>query len=194
MRLRTALIAVTAVALAAPAAPAVAAKKKPVPKVCNLLVDDKGDGDWRMGGGVVSSDSLDIVSADISTGAKEFVAVLRLAKAPSTSDTWSNLSYRWRMGASGNGVRYDFDMRRGFMNNPQNTSVSVGGQQVAHKFAIVGDTLVWRFDRKLAPAMAKPKLVWGDMAANTNVLDSTADSAASEKKYPDRTPSCVTAA
>src|SRR5688500_11871212 len=196
MRLRTALIAVTAVALAAPTTPALAAKKpKPVPKVCNLLVDAKGDGTWNMGGGVVKSGALDIVSADIATGGKEFVAVLRLAEAPkNANDHWRNLAYEWRLGATGNGVRYEFKVRHGTSVLPsESTTVTVGGQSVPHKFAIAGPVLTWRFERKVAPALAKPRIVWGDFGANSNAMSSTADTGSSERKYADRAPSCVTA-
>ena len=64
-----ALAAATGVAGAAP-------KAKPV---CNLIVDDKGDG-----GVVTGSDDVDIVSGDIAVVGKKVTAVLRLAGDPSS--------------------------------------------------------------------------------------------------------------
>lgn len=197
MRTRTALLAAAAVALAA-TTPAVAAPKakpkpKPLPKLCNLLTDAKDDVNWSMGAGTVKSPALDIVSADIATGPTEMVAVLRVAKADTSADNYAKLGFRWRLGATGNGVRYEFEMSRGLATQTQRTSATVGGTAVAHTFSVVGDAFVWKFKRAAAPAMARPKIVWGDFGANSNVLSSTSDNAASERKYPDRNPSCVVA-
>ena len=63
-----ALAAATGVAGAAP-------KVKPV---CNLVVDEKGDGSIA-----TASDDIDIVSADIASTAKKVTAVIRLAGDPS---------------------------------------------------------------------------------------------------------------
>lgn len=192
MRARSALIAAVAVALAA-TTPAGAAVKK-VTKICNIVVDQKGDANWGSGGGLVKPEAVDVLSADIATGAKEFVAVLRVAKIDFANDNWSNLGYSWRVGATANGFRYEFEKRRGMGPNPtESDTVTVNGVAVPHTFAFVGNTLVWKFNRAAVKPMAKPKLVWGDFGAFGYVMSSTADNASSEKKYSDRAPSCVIA-
>ncbi|MCA1824636.1 MAG: hypothetical protein ABR520_06945 [Mycobacteriales bacterium] len=49
--------------------------------VCNLVVDDKGDGD------APAADALDIVSADIASDAKNITGVIRLAKYSANEGT-----------------------------------------------------------------------------------------------------------
>lgn len=49
---------------------------KPVPPVCNLIVDDKGD---TASAPFPASDAIDIVSADIASNATTLTAVLRVA-------------------------------------------------------------------------------------------------------------------
>jgi hypothetical protein len=193
MRARTALIATLAVAVGATTTPAMAAvKKKPVVKLCNLLTDAKDDGTWDTTA-AVKSPALDVQSADISTGPKTLVAVLRVGSTNTKSDNWANLGYIWNLGATAGGVRYAFQVRRGYGGLSQNTEASVSGVAVPHTFAVVGNTFVWTIDRAKVPQMARPKLVWGDFAANSNVMSSTADTSSSEKKYPDRAASCVVA-
>src|SRR5579862_3542845 len=91
MRPRVALTSVAAFALlVAPATAALAkkapAKKAPPQKVyCNLLLDTNASDDgWPHGVGVINSPALSIKSADVATGAKTMVAVLRLGGTNTT--------------------------------------------------------------------------------------------------------------
>lgn len=81
MRTRPALAAVLAASVAlggaAVAAPKPKPKPKPVPPVCNLVVDDKGDGSFIA---TPNSTTLDVVSADIATGPRQVTAVIRVDK------------------------------------------------------------------------------------------------------------------
>jgi hypothetical protein len=72
-------IAVGASLVVAGQAGAVAKKPKPVPPVCNLIIDDKGDG-----AGLIDANdpSLDIVGGDIASNATKVTAVIRLDGAP----------------------------------------------------------------------------------------------------------------
>lgn len=76
VRLHAALVIALCTAVVGAGAASAAPRPKPV---CNLIVDDKGDG-----AGLVdnSSGGLDVVTADIASNAKSVTAVLRLAAAP----------------------------------------------------------------------------------------------------------------
>lgn len=193
MRARTAIFAAVAVAIAA-TTPAVAAVRRPPAKVCNLMTDEKGDGTWSVPG--VQSPALDIISADIATGRNELVAVLRMQTLDTASDTWRQaLGFEWAFGANGSGTRYEFKMRRGIGPNPSDIwTVTVGDTSPKFSTQIVGNTLVWRLQRKDVPSLTRAKLSWTDFGANTKALSSTADNASnSNAKYSDKQPSCVAA-
>lgn len=63
-------------------------KPKPLPKVCNLLVDPKGDAQFL--GQAPNDPNSDILSADVASDAKNVTAVLRLASF-ATADAQSPL-------------------------------------------------------------------------------------------------------
>ena len=200
MRARTALVAAVAIALAA-TTPAVAAARPAPRKLCNLLTDQKDDGEWDadLGTGVVKSGALDIVSADIATGRTEMVAVLRIADMSQANDHWRQaLSYEWGLGATGTGTRYSFSLRRGLGPTPSDVwEVRVGDLTLPPakiNGKIEGNTIVWRIQRKDVPALGRAKLYWTDFGAITKALSSSADQAPnSTAKYPDKSASCVTA-
>lgn len=195
MRSRTLILAALAVAVAA-TSPAVAAPRRAPVKVCNLMTDAKGDGTWNFGAGVVTSPALDIHSADIATGRNELVAVLRIQTLDTANDNWRKaLGYEWAFGANGSGTRYEFKMRRGIGPNPTDIwEVTVGDTRPKFTSQIVGNTLVWRLQRKDVPALNRAKLFWTDFGANTKALSSTADNASNpNSKYNDKAPSCVVA-
>jgi len=194
MRARTVIIAAVALAVAG-TTPAVAARRAPV-KICNLMTDAKGDGTWNVAP-TVSSPALDILSADIATGRNELVAVLRMQTVDTASDAWRQaLGFEWAFGANGSGTRYEFKLRRGIGPNPSdNWSVTIGDTTPKFTYQILNNnTLVWRIQRRDAPALNRAKLVWTDFGANTKALSSTADNASNpNSKYPDKAASCVAA-
>lgn len=77
MRLTVGLLTACLVATAA-ATPATAApKKKPVPKVCNIIADDPGDA-FLGASQVPSDDSVDIVGGDFASNGKKLTGIIRL--------------------------------------------------------------------------------------------------------------------
>jgi hypothetical protein len=84
-----AAVAGCAVAPAAHAAPK--PKPKPIPKACNLVVDPTGDvSNAYQGADVFPADpGLDLVGADVATGAKNVTAVIRLASAPGSATAYA---------------------------------------------------------------------------------------------------------
>jgi hypothetical protein len=79
MKLVRPVVAVATLACLAGGVTANAATKP----VCNLVVDDKGDG----AGVLADSDGLDILSADIASDSKKITAVIRLAGPPTKTLT-----------------------------------------------------------------------------------------------------------
>lgn len=191
MRIRTALVAVLAVAAVATVPAEAATKKKPVVKLCNLLTDVSGDGEWS----IVDTKGLDVLSGDIATGPKEMVAVLRVGTTELTDDPYVALGYEFKLGADAMGARYVFRVTRSSRGGTRITpSASIAGTEVpVAAFKIVDSTYVWTIKRSDAPGMARPKLVWSNLGATTHVFGNGADGATSAKKYPDRAASCVIA-
>lgn len=196
MRARTGLIATLLLALAATTPATAAVKKKLPPPICNLVKDDRTDDASGGPGGLFASTSVDVVSADIATGPTEMVAVLRV-KAINFEENAAKFGFQWRMGATAGGMRYEFSAKRGMAPSyATGSSVSINGAGIEHTFKFVKNTLVWTFKRSAPNAkvpMAKKGLVWGDHGAFGSIMSSTADTASSEKKYPDRARSCVIA-
>lgn len=187
--------ALTALALLLASAPAAdAAKRRPAPKpLCNLMVDDqKNDGNSNLLPGV-SSQMVDIISADVATSKNELVAVLRLAKTSTDGETWTRLGYEWAFGANANGTAYAFRARL-TGSGQMIPGVQIGDQNPPYTFTIDQATksFVWRVPRKGVGAMARPKLVWTKFSANSSIFSSTADNMANaDARYPDLHPSCV---
>lgn len=195
MRPHTALIAVVAVALAAPVPASAATKKKappPPPPACNLITDPPGDG--KSGSGLVNSDALDIISGDIATGKNEIVAVLRL-KSNAFKDTWHYGGYTWRMAGTAAGQKWSFRAGNDAFGTVRYAMEigTTGIPQVTFEMG-PGNTLVWRAKRSDVAALARPNLVWTDFSANTAWLSTPADQTELSKKvYKDKQPSCVLA-
>jgi hypothetical protein len=203
MRTRSVLAVLAAIALVAAPAAGAATKKKPAPKpktYCNLLVDmSPGDNNWNAVP-VVSSPGLDIKSGDIATGAKQMVAVLRLGSVDfkPTDDHWAVLGYAWSFSANSTlGQAYAF---RAILelDGSVKGSATVDGQGVPVTFSIdsASNSFKWVMDRKSVQALARPKNVFKEFRAESQVESGTADSAATmpaSDTYPDRGLSCVKA-
>ena len=166
------LLPIVVVPLLVAALPADAAPKKSKPNCGGAFTDPRGDA------GVFSNSSLDLTGGDLALGSREFVAVLRVAGTQTGAP--AAVPAEWEYGVSGNGVRYEFT-RRVSTAGVQTSSVHVGGQSVPHKLTVVGGTLVWRFARKSAPALAKPRIVWHDAAAQTSVAGVPVDNASAAR-------------
>jgi hypothetical protein len=105
----TALALVTCVALGGGVAHAATKHKKAPPPVCNLVTDLASDSGPLAAQGQTSGydASLDIVSADVATDAKNLTAVIRVKKltpfTPSAPDTNSPLGREWQFNMLING-------------------------------------------------------------------------------------------
>lgn len=78
-RFRAVVCVAVAVAMTVGTFTANAATKKKLKPVCNLLIDPKGDADSALLG-ANQDQAMDILSADVATGATKITAVIRVAK------------------------------------------------------------------------------------------------------------------
>ena len=181
-----ATLAVATLAVTALAAPASAT-------VCPILTDPAGDGRWPMVAGGVSSPQLDIVSADVATGATTLVAVLRVADL--NGDNLGLLGVTWRLGWYLDGVNQHVEVRRGANGRVTATFVTGGtAVPVGVAFDYGTGAITWAVARSAVPGLAAGA-TFATFGANSNVFGSTAD-AASEftNTYVDGDPGCVPAA
>jgi hypothetical protein len=204
MRMRRTVLSTIALALLAPmaSAPAVA-KAKPKPKppkpVCNLITDETNDS----GGLYKSSKALDVTSADVATGKKTLVAVVRVQTTDMSNDTWAPVGYSWFFGWTIVGTKYAVSARRSF---------SSADMAFTYKFQwTIGTTTIdwpsswakptidktsYKFvvPRSAIPGLKKSKQVLVDLQTGSGAFGGNADQASSAAKYPDLYPSCVKAA
>lgn len=194
MQLRRLVLAVLVVGSTAPAVPATAAPKaKPLP--CKQISDDEGDG--QVAG--LSSPALDVLSADISSGAKEVTATVRLKSGAVESDHALAGGAIWNFNVTAGGIKYSF-----FARWPSAVSVQprvlYGGLSAgsnpsvpAATFRRVGNDLVWTVSRAAVPALKKPKqLIYVTSATSgANSLSGDSALAAPNTKYLDKTPTCL---
>jgi hypothetical protein len=198
-------LAATAVALAG--APALAAPAKPAPAkpTCRLVIDDAGDAVI----GVENRDSIDILSADVASGAKNVVGVLRIASLGSDPALSAGASYSlsWRLGSvtqSFSSVRYsDGSVDTTF---DPNTEFGASGDErpVAALLDTASGTITWTVPRKSNPALKGSGMKFTGLSAVTqasfNIRAETVttsgsflggDEASTGKSYVDRSPTCV---
>lgn len=195
------LAALVVLAASFVAVPAVSA----APKVACLQVTDE-TGDAHLGAPNVPSspvnfDSLDIVSADIASGAKNVVVAIRLKSLgaePSTTGG-SVYTFQWSSGGATHALSY-----RTFVDGPPTASYYPDGSS-ANAVAVTGAadpgtaTIVMSMPRKLDPAL-KVKgtklsafLVQAYFAVNRagGQTASTVDVAEAGRSYVDGTPTCL---
>jgi len=203
MQIRRTVLGLVALGLLAPVATAPAtAKPKPKPKpkpVCFLITDESNDS----GGSYKSSKALDVSSADVATGAKTLVAVLRVQTTDMNGDTWAPVGYSWFVGWTIQGVKYAVTARRSL-----DTSKAAWTYKFAYTIGVtetdwpdswakpvIGPTsYTWTMPRTAIPGLKKPGQVLTDLQSGSGALGGNADQASSKNTYKDRTPSCVKAA
>lgn len=182
--------------IALPAAPSVAAAK-PAPKACKQISDAEGDGVVQPT--VLSSPTLDILSADISSGKKEVTGTLRLKSAAVETDNVARLGEAWNLNFTVSGVKYVF-FARYTGNVAAGTPALTGGLTVGGSrsdpeatFRRVGNDLVWSVVRKAVDGLKKPKTYIEVTSANTGAGSLSADTALAKPntKYLDKSPSCL---
>ena len=197
MRLQRAVLTGLVLALATTTMSVADAAPRPAPKkLCNLVVDDAGD--WK--GGTYSgqaSSAVDVLSADISTGKTEFVAVIRVPTTDTSSDTWRKLgSYEWLVGATLNGVDYKVKYRISGTTDRAEATAEVGNTTPPVVATVGPNTITWKIKRSDLPSLSKrANQVFTRIHATTKVWGGSADTATAEQhvKYPDKAPSCVVA-
>jgi hypothetical protein len=193
MRLRRALLCGLAIGLVATSGANAATRPRPK-TLCNMLTDVGGDGTWT----AAKSDALDIVGADLATGPKELVAVLRMKTTANDSDPYREVfGFTWQMSTVAGGIRYLFTVRRGIGPAAYIWEVIVGDSTLpaaSYTTKINPTSFEWHLKRADVKALARPKLVFGTWSAQTKAFSSSADQAENRtNKYPDRSPSCVKA-
>lgn len=155
MNARTALLA----ALVAPALtvlPAHAAVKKPV--ACLQVVDPAGDAKTKDG---ANHGAIDIRSADLATGKRNLVVVLRLASLASdpTMTTGAMYKFEWRAGGISSAVvlstYQDGSYAASFDPNSDSSSLSDTIDATAD-IDTSSATITWTVPRENVPALKKP--------------------------------------
>jgi hypothetical protein len=168
------------------AAPAVAAKPKP--PVCKLVVDAKGDGGTSTPG--TKSDALDITGADVATGRKQLVGVLRVVTTDTANDPLAYFGMEWSVNFTVRGTSYSFERRR-VAGMAETYRYEFNGSAQDVKVTETATEIRWVVPRKAVPELSKPKPVLETLAATSRWFTSNADAASSTKKYADLTPSCL---
>lgn len=197
MRLRTALLFTAAIGLVSTSTTGVVFAAAPKPKpLCKLIVDAEGDG-RSVAVNAISSPSLDIVSGDVATGKKNIVGVLRL-KTTDTSDLAPKLGARWVLLFTVSGTKYTLTRSLSSGTNGQFTwGMTAGGENVdVSKIAppkVDATSITWTVPRSTVSGLKKSKQKLDELAGSTKVGGTNADSAPSDKFYPDLHPSCVKA-
>lgn len=199
MKLRPLLAALLAgsVAAAGIAAAAPKPKPKPAPKpVCNLIVDDKGDGTFVA---TPNSTTLDVVSADIATGPKQVTAVIRVDKL--ADDQFTSHGKQFKMNFVVGGVSYYLRYQgSGVLGD----SFDYGDQSGANAGTVRKGEATGKLDpatNTITISMSKSEFaglkggVITEMTARSYFYSGgfyhVADTAEGGKPYKDLTPSCV---
>jgi hypothetical protein len=211
VRTAAAVAALASLALGAPAFAATKPKPKPKP-VCMLLTDATGDGTTM--GAVPSRGALDIVSADLATGSRNVVVVLRLASLASDPTLTTGVSYTVSWGAGGVGqtvllLQYSDGTRVSSFDPDTAFGKNDGEGAVPFLVDAATSTVTWTIPRKANPVLAKRGVKFGSFEATAtpsfNVSTASAtpvsftssasvlsgDDAQSGKTYTDLAPSCV---
>ena len=194
----TVLAALVAVAVATPAG-ALGSKA-----ACLQVTDETGDahlGSPNVPTSPVNFESLDVVSADIATGAKNIVVAIRvktLAAKPETTGG-STYNFYWSSGGSPRGVSY----RTWLDGPPDATYMPDGATTSAVAISAYADpgtnTLYFTVPRKLDPALKKKGTKLSGFTVQTffavnrkgGITTSSADRAESARTYVDGAPTCL---
>jgi hypothetical protein len=197
---RPALCLALACSLAGAGAANAAVKPKPkkVAPVCNLVTDPAGDAS-ALGVGDPSSDALDILSADVSTGAKTVKAVIRVKSL--AGDPMSQQGYEFKFiwavkgafsylrvqSTPGLGESYDY----GTQADASASSTSLG--TASGSIDKAKGTITMTIDKAAVGIKKGAKLT--DLTARSYIsavaLYEGWDDAVGSKAYVDGTPSCI---
>jgi hypothetical protein len=194
------LAAVAAVLLAG--APAHAAAKP----LCNQIVDDAGDA--APAPGAPNTPSLDILSGDLATGAKNLVVVLRFAGMSADPLTTPGSSYTvsWSIGGTSQNVtltRYQ-DGSQVAAYQPDTSFGAPAAVPVGVLVDASAATITWQVPRRLVPqlkkkggkfaqitAAARPAVNLKTPASTGSATFLNGDTADSPRTYADGTRTCL---
>ncbi|HEU0131584.1 MAG TPA: hypothetical protein VFQ85_11415 [Mycobacteriales bacterium] len=193
MRLRTLVLAVSALGLVASTAVTAHAvdRRKPV---CNLIVDGRGDGSNRITG-IPDSPSLDIVGGDVATGKSTVVGVLRLDRYDVANDPTAFLGFEWNLRFTIKGTTYAFTYADGRGTYGKSAGFMMDSAKIATPTVkAVKNTITWSVPRKVVPGLKKTGQTLVNLAATSGYDRTSADAASTTKKYADLYPSCLKAA
>ena len=146
-----------------------------------------------MGGFLLNSPQLDILSADVATGPTTLVAVLRLASLTGTDAT--ALAARWSVSFQINGHPHTVVARR----DANGDYTAAGGNALAlAPVALAVDaaaaTLTFTVPRGAVAELATPGVTIGPFWAGSVLWFVSADAAYADTTYVDQSPGCVPAA
>lgn len=159
---------------------------------CPLLTDRAGDGTVQIVG-VVSSPKLDIVSADIASGATTVAVALRLAEWPAV-DPVTLKEARWQVFWMINNSTY----RAGYRTTGS-TTLHVNDVSRGPVTAVVNEaaaTITWTIPRGLLPDLSTAGQTFREIHAFSWVDLGTilnADTANTTQVYVDKAPGCIPA-
>jgi len=157
---------------------------------CPMLTDDLADG-RSVAVGAIQSDALDIVSADLASGATTVSVVLRVVALPDDPILW--LGARWSVGWRIDGVAYSVTARRSAGRSAVYTGGFSHGPAALAVDAPAG-TFTWTVDRADLPVLATPGKAFIDLYASTGPFAGNGDAASVMQTYVDQDPACITAA
>jgi hypothetical protein len=176
---------------------ALAAPAKAAP-VCNIVTDDKGDGSLVA---TPNSKALDVVSADIATGAKTVTAIIRVDGMGTDPMTTLGVEYKinFTVGGMSQFLRYQNSTGLG-------ETYDYGDQSGANAGSTSKGTADGAIDAaKGTITISAPKSEFAGMKGGTateiiarsyvslGALFESADTATGTKPYKDLTPSCLAA-
>jgi len=157
---------------------------------CPMLTDNLGDGRATVVLGV-ESDALDIVSADLASGATTVSVVLRVAALP--DDPILRLGVTWAVTWQIDGTALTVEARRPPGGNAAYSGAFSYGP-VAFAVDVAGGTFTWTIDRAAIPQLDTPRRKFMYLSATTKLSWQPADMGWSAQTYVDRDPACITAA
>ncbi len=185
------VLAAAAVALAGSAVPVVAAPPKATP-TCNLVKDGEGDGGvFEYGGVTVNSPPLDIMTADIATGARTVVATIKVVSLDMDPQATPTATYRfWFMVKA---TEYNFGLVRDWQGS---TEFSFSAGSATGSIDPATNTIKFSTARSNVKALAARGQKFTELRATSASSGSVTLSADSANAHPsfayvDRTPSCL---
>jgi hypothetical protein len=170
-------------------------------RACNLLKDADNDVTVLGPPGVLPPvPALDIKSADVATGAKKLVVIMRLASTDFKASQFGPFGVEYQLQFVIGDVTHSFSHKLNANGSTYTDTATVGGTPISGlSMKVTGTTITWTVPRTAVPSLkpAKKKAVLTGFfakATSTGAHDyAPDDSRPSTNTYTDRTPSCLAA-